>query len=1078
MQNYHKHSCSSNVWGMYDSVVFDEDYAKRACELGHKVLSSVEHGWQGKYHTCFELAKKYNLKFIFGTEAYWVKDRLQKDRTNCHIVLLAKNETGRRAINEALSIANEDGYYYRPRLDEKLIMGLPKGDVLITSACVAGWLYEDAAAVFRRIHQRFGADFMLEIQNHNSDKQIRLNRKIAALAKTDGIKLIAGLDSHYVNERQGEERRDILKDSNISFNDADEANWYMDYPCDDEVRARFAAQGVFSPAQVQQAMDNTDCLLEFSDYTSQVFMDNRKLVSLYPNETQQQKDKRYGLLVTKLFKQYMKDVPLQEYDRYYQGVKMEVDTYKQTGMTDYPLLDYELVKRAVARGGLITSTGRGSAVGYFTNTLCGFSKVDRFHSPVKLYPERFISKTRIMESNSLPDLDLNLGNPEIFEEVQRELLGDDHAYPMCAFGTLRKKAAFKLFSRSQKLDFSIANEISKQLARYDDAVKYAEDDDERRQINVYDYVDEKYRSYVDQSKSYWNIVSSKGRAPCAYLLYSGSIRREIGLIRCKSEATKKESITTVIDGAVAEKYKFLKNDLLKVDVVLLIHLIYKRIGIRPHTVDELAALCQKDTKVWAIYAKGLTVGINQCEKESTTQKLKRYKPQNISELTAFIAAIRPGFKSLYEKFESRQPYSYGIKELDALIQTEQFPYSYILYQENLMAVLNYAGFPMDECYGIIKNIAKKHPEKVRPLKAKFIKGFGEKISAAYKKQGKNAEQTAELCERVWQIIDDSTSYSFNAAHALCMAYDSLYTAYLKAHYPYEFYEVMLSVYSDKGKKDKAAALKQEMKRGFNIQEAPIRFGDDNRSFVADPARHCIVPSLLCIKGFSKTTAAELYSLSQNGSYPDFYQVLKAVDTQTRINSTQITTLIKLDYFAAYGSIDLLLKQYALFSALHGRTDIKREELLHCRVQDQDMRPFCQRITDKTYTKVAIDAFLPWLFSRIPSTPVTSLQHIRYEWECLGYPLTTNPQLSQDYYFISEVSHKYSSYLLTLYQICDGSVRTIKLRAKTFAQSPVNPGDALHVFEIALTRKWAKDENGRWYQKQETEEILTKYSLVK
>lgn len=1078
MQNYHKHSCDSNIWGMYDSVVFNEDYAKRACELGHKVLSSVEHGWQGRYHDCFDLAKKYNLKFVFGTEAYWVKDRQQKDRTNCHIVLLAKNETGRQAINEALSIANEDGYYYRPRLDEKLILGLPKGEVFITSACVAGWLYEDAAAIFRRIHQRFGDDFMLEIQNHSSNKQIQLNRKIAALAQSDGIKLIAGLDSHYVYSRQAEERRSILKDSNVSFNDEDEANWYMDYPSDDQVRARFAAQGVFSPAQVQQAMDNTDYLVDFSDYTSQVFMDNRKLVSIYPNETQQQKDKRYGVLITKLFKEYMKNVPAQDYDRYFQGVKMEVDTYKQTGMTDYPLLDYELVKRAVERGGLITNTGRGSAVGYFTNTLCGFSKVDRFRSPVKLYPERFISKTRIMQSNSLPDLDLNLGNPEIFEEVQRELLGQDHAYPMCAFGTLKKKAAFKLFARSQNLDFSIANEISKQLGRYDDAIKYAEDDDERQQINIYDYVDEKYQNYITQSQNYWSIVSSKGRAPCAYLLYSGSIRREIGLIRCKSETTKKESITTVIDGAVAEKYKFLKNDLLKVDVVLLIHLIYSRIGIRPHNIDELSALCQNDKKVWDVYAKGLTVGINQCEKESTTQKLKRYKPKNISELTAFIAAIRPGFKSLYEKFESRQDYSYGIKELDDLIQTEQFPYSYILYQENLMAVLNYAGFPMDECYGIIKNIAKKHPEKVRPLKEKFIKGFGEKISAAFKKQNKSAEQITELCERVWQIIDDSTSYSFNAAHALCMAYDSLNTAYLKAHYPYEFYEVMLSVYSNKGKKDKAAALKQEMKRGFGIQEAPIRFGSDNRSFAADPANHCIVSSLLCIKGFSKTTAAELYDLSQKSSYADFYQLLAALDTQTKINSAQITTLIKLDYFVDFGNSNLLLKQHALYNRLHNKTNIKREELEDFIISDAQMQPFCQKITDKTYTKVDTGAFLRWLFPRLTANPVTTLQHIYYEWECLGYPTTTNAQFSQDYYFVSEVSHKYSAYLLTLYQICDGSVRTIKLRAKTFAQIPVKAGDAIHIFEWILSRKWGKDENGDWYQKQETEEILTRYALVK
>ena len=109
MQNYHRHTSYSNIWGFKDSAAVNEDYAKRAVELGHKVISSVEHGFQGYYFETYELSKKYDLKFIFGCEAYWVKDRHEKDRTNSHIILLAKNENGRRAINSVLSTASEDG---------------------------------------------------------------------------------------------------------------------------------------------------------------------------------------------------------------------------------------------------------------------------------------------------------------------------------------------------------------------------------------------------------------------------------------------------------------------------------------------------------------------------------------------------------------------------------------------------------------------------------------------------------------------------------------------------------------------------------------------------------------------------------------------------------------------------------------------------------------------------------------------------------------------------------------------------------------------------------------------------------
>lgn len=89
---------------------------------------------------------------------------------------------------------------------------------------------------------------------------------------------------------------------------------------------------------------------------------------------------------------------------------------------------------------------------------------------------------------------------------------------MIAFGTLKKKAAFKLYARAKKLDFNIANKISDQIDKYDMALKYA-DDDEKDEINIYDFVDREYQDYVKKSEVYWGLISSKSKAPCAYMLY-------------------------------------------------------------------------------------------------------------------------------------------------------------------------------------------------------------------------------------------------------------------------------------------------------------------------------------------------------------------------------------------------------------------------------------------------------------------------------------------------------------------------------------------------------------------------------
>ena len=136
----------------------------------------------------------------------------------------------------------------------------------------------------------------------------------------------------------------------------------------------------------------------------------------------------------------------------------------------------------------------------------------------------------------------------------------------------------------------------------------------------------------------------------------------------------------------------------------------------------------------------------------------KYQPRNVSELSAFIAAIRPAFKSMYSKLENREDFSYDIPAFDKILQTEELPQSFILYQEQTMNTLNYAGFPIDECYGIIKAIAKKHPEKVRPLKERFINGFRDRIM----EEGTPKEKAEEDAARVWQIISDSCGYGFNS----------------------------------------------------------------------------------------------------------------------------------------------------------------------------------------------------------------------------------------------------------------------------------------------------------------------------
>ena len=1082
MQNYHRHTCYSNIFTP-DSAATNEEYAKRAVELGHKILSSVEHGWQGYYFQTFELAHKYDLKCVIGAEAYWVKDRTQSDNTNCHIIILAKNNKGREAINDILSEASISGYYYKPRVDLELLLSLPADDVFITSACIAFNDYGHSVSddVIKKLYDKFQDNFMLEIQNHHTDAQKQWNLHLKELSEELGIQLIVGLDSHYIFPKDSEQR-DIVLDAKGTHYDHEEG-WFMDYPSDDEVVSRFLEQGVFSEEEIRKAMDNTDICLTFEDYDNvYIFSKDIKLPTLYPGETKEQKDKRYSKLISKKFREYMKNIPEDEYNRYFEGVKGEVQTYKDTGMCDYPLLDYAIINDAKKHGGLVTDTGRGSAVGYFTNTLCGFSNVDRFQSAIKLYPERFISTTRILETHSLPDIDINTGTPEILEESQIRILGEDHVAPMMAFGTLKKKSAFKLYAKAKGMEFELANTISNQLDEYEEAIKYA-DDEERDLISLYDYVDEQYKNYIEQSQEYWGIISDKKKAPSAYLLYQGNIRKEIGLIKCKSESTKKEYITCVIDGAIAENYKFLKNDILKVDVVLLIDKVFKRIGIEHFDVNTLLEKVKDNKAVWDIYANGYTIGVNQVEKVGSRHKCMNYKPTNVSELSAFVAAIRPGFRSMYDRFERREDFKWGIDALDNLLRTEELPVSFLFFQEQVMSVLNYGGFPMDECYGIIKAIAKKHPEKVRPLKDKFIDGFREKIIIDENLDHDTAQNYAE---QVWVIINDNCGYGFNSAHAFCMALDSLYQAWQKATYPYEFYEVLLQHYAEKGNKDKVVELKNEMKKAFGIKDGQYRFRHDNRQFTADKEHHCIDPSLSSIKGIGKNLSQLLYNF-RDKKFNSFIDLLNlfAQAEQTSLNSRQLDILIKLNYFEEFGEINTLLKQVEIYEYFKkGEAKQLSKDKIPDYIPKYILEKHCKE-TEKQYKILDCNTLLKEVLKVVEYPPTTLLDKLSYEQEYLGY-IQTTVNVDKKYYYITDIKEA----MLTLYQLNTGETLKIKCRKKTQNQNPIVAGTIIKVLKIEPEPKFKliKDENGKeildkngkkqWYRDEnDMEDILQKYSVV-
>ena len=1063
--NYHKHTSLSNRY-MKDSPVLPIDYwneLKRRYGDKPCIYTTVEHGWAGNYFKQYDDLEKYNkkngtnIRWIYGCEAYWVKNRHEQDRSNCHIVLLALTDKGRRAINKAVSIANKDGYYYgRPRVDIELLLGLPPNDVMVTTACVAFWnKYDDIDAIVILLSQHF-PHFYLEVQPHDTDKQKDINRNIIELSNVYGIPIIAGCDSHYITANQAQDRDELLKSSDIHYEDED--GWYMDYPTYDELVARFKRQGVLSDGQIAAAIEATNFLFQYEP----IKLDRSlKVPVIKPlrDKTQIERNAIFEQILKDEWKAQRGDIDTDKLSQYQCEIQHDIDEIEACNMADYFILSYEVMKRAQeVYGGILTPSGRGSAVSMFINKLLRLTKVDKVNSPVLMYSERFLTKERVLDSHTPPDIDNNVSTREPFIQAQRDLVGDLGTYDLLAMGTLKFKAAWKMYSRAFNVPPESANEVSRQIGRYEEAVKHSEGEI----VDISKYVDEKYRNLVDGCQTYMGIYDTAKGHPCATIAFDGDVEEEIGISLCKSEATGKEVLVANIESGTIDAFGYLKQDYLVVDSVGLTYDVYKEAGIEPFTVNELLSKIEHDDATWQIYADGYTQCVNQCEQPKSTQKIMRYKPKNISELTQFISAIRPGFQSMYNTFESRQHFDYGIKTLDDLLQDQYCTSSFMLYQESLMKVLGFAGFPMSETYTIVKAISKKKDYVIKEAKPKFIANFAKAIIDT---GDTNDEQQAhELADKVWRIIEDNASYSFNSAHAYCMAVDSVTIAYLKAHYPLEFYKCVLQRYTDKGEKDKVSLIKQEMlKRGFKLKD--IKFGDDNRQFNIDRANDCIVQTMASIKDMPKSTPQALYELGQKGvrNRGELYQ---AIIDDSRINKTATEILFKLGYFEQFGHPNKLIAEFDIYQKYISVKVLTKGNLNDTIIDD--VRQCCGKETDKQFRDIDNKALIVSIIKHTTIKPTTITDRIKWQLEFLGYCTICDPSRDVNEWVVTDVkSNSYGTALLSLYNLQHGVERQYKCNKKWWSTHKCKSGDIIKAV-VDNVPKWTKNSDGKFVKTGETE----------
>lgn len=1014
--NYHKHDHVSNIFSP-DTNTKQEEYILKALEYGHTSYFTTNHGSFGDIFEARTLCNKYGIKCIAGIEGYIVPDASEKDKRNYHIVVIPKTDETRKKMNYVSSMANINGFYYKPRFFMKDLLALDKNDVYITTACVAGLLRDEDSIekIFKPLFKHFGNNVMLEVQTHLDPVQIEINKKAIYFSDEYGLSLIAANDSHYIDESGKQERLELLKGKHINYGSEDD--FILDYPTAETMIERFKKQNVLSDNQINDAINNT---LIF-DNCEEIKLDySIKMPTIYPNLTPNQRVKLLKQEINKRFKVIRKQENISDNDfkRYRDGIRYEMkiieDTNDEVHTADYFLFNEKNVDLAVNKyGGVLTRGGRGSCGSFYINRILGMTQLDRFKINLPLFPDRFASTARLLENRSLPDIDFNVKSQEPFVKASRELLGEHGCYPMYAPGTMQISEAFRNVCRSKGMDFDEFNDVAKNLEAYEN--------------------DEKWKPIIEEANKYVGTIVSGSVHPCAHILSDKNLLYEYGVTRLG------ENLCVLITSSEADEYKVLKNDYLIVKVWKLIDETFKEIGKPIITANELLKSIKDDKRIWDLFKNGITCTLNQVDSDNGSQQAKRYKVSSFEDGAHLTAAIRPSFDSWREQFLNREDYTTGSEQLDKVLNDT---HGYILFQESLMQYFDWLGVTPAESIGLIKKISKK---KIKP---EDFANLEERI----RKQWIINTGSEDGFDTTWQMIQSCMSYGFCSAHAAATSLDMCYGAYLKVNYPLEYYSVCFNNYSDD--QVRTNKLKKELDY-FNIKLSDIKFRHSTSKYSYNRENNTIYKGMSSIKYIGDNVGDDLYALKDN-KYDDFIDLLIDIKN-TSVNSKQLEILIKLNFFSEFGEINTLLKQVDYFDKVYGKKQFKIDKLEELGLPKDIVKLHCKKQTEKIWKDFDSVSLLKDIIKNVEYKETSLMDIFNYQQELYGYVSYVQPTANKRLYYVSNINSTKYLTTITLYEIYSGKTRTVKMWTSAYNRNPFNKGAILYI--ISLEKKNKKEPTG-------------------
>lgn len=329
---------------------------------------------------------------------------------------------------------------------------------------------------------------------------------------------------------------------------------------------------------------------------------------------------------------------------------------------------------------------------------------------------------------------------------------------------------------------------------------------------------------------------------------------------------------------------------------------------------------RNDDKAWTLYREGLTKGIFQLESNLGRAWSKRLAPENLEELAALIALIRPGClkaiidgKSMTQRFVDRKHKKEDVTYLHESLEDILKPtYGVLVYQEQAMRIaVKLAGFNEMEADNLRKAIGKKKADLMAKIRGEFVDGCA--------KTGIVDQDTAK---EIFGWIEKSSRYSFNKSHAVAYALDSYWSAYYKANHTKEFF--LSYLYHANEKQDPHQEIYELVNEAklFNIEVKVPKLSSFSSKFnLTSDGIYFGVKDIKSLTGVTgdKVIAAVEETVEEIGKQPsEFTWMDVLVYLSPRINSTAFKALASIGFFSTKSTgvtRNQALYEYLIFKEL-------------------------------------------------------------------------------------------------------------------------------------------------------------------